>query len=242
MSDNHKKRKKSRRDEDEYAGDAPKKSLVDYSKVSARPDAVPRRSGPAEAPSTAGPPAAAAAPAKMSAQMEAVVRLMAGVEERTIAQKLADSNRPTWEQYKKDNEDKLNLEGVDQKKMEEYRRELDAERDKRLSRGTNHGSKKKKKRKKHSSSDDDSSSSEDDRKHKKKKHKKKKDRKRRKHRRRDSDSDSDSSSSDSENERKRKKKKKKKKSSKKDDNSGGESDGSHYRLSKFFNGESDSDD
>ena len=38
---------------------------------------------------------------------------MTGQEERTIAQKLADSNRPTWEQYKKDNEDKLNLEKTD---------------------------------------------------------------------------------------------------------------------------------
>jgi hypothetical protein len=55
----------------------------------------------------------------MSSQMEAVVRLISGREERTIAEKLADSNRPTWEQYKKDNQDKLNLDGLDQKKMEE---------------------------------------------------------------------------------------------------------------------------
>lgn len=116
MSD-HKKRKKSRKHDDHY-DDKPKSSLVDYSKVSARPDGAPlRRSGPAEAPSVSTGPqlppvgGAAAAPPKMSAQMEAVVRLMAGVEERTIAQKLADSNRPTWEQYKKDNEDRLNLDG-----------------------------------------------------------------------------------------------------------------------------------
>lgn len=238
MSDKHKKRKKSRRDEDDYA-DVPKKSLVDYSKVSARPGAAPRRTGPAEDPasSRAAPAAAAAAPAKMS-QMEAVVRLMAGVEERTIAQKLADSNRPTWEQYKKDNEDKLNLEGVDQKQMEEYRQELDKERDTRLARGTNHG--KSKKKKKRSKDDDSSSSDDEDRKRsRKKKHKKKKDRKKRKHRHKDSD-DSDSDSSESENDRKKKKRKKKKRS-KKDDNSGDDSDGSHYRLSKFFNGESDSE-
>jgi hypothetical protein len=54
--------------------------------------------------------------------MTAVMRLMAGMEERTISEKLADSNRPTWEQYKKDNEDKLNLAGVDQKKMDAYRK------------------------------------------------------------------------------------------------------------------------
>eukprot|EP00543_Licmophora_paradoxa_P014944 CAMPEP_0202467284 /NCGR_PEP_ID=MMETSP1360-20130828/71476_1 /ASSEMBLY_ACC=CAM_ASM_000848 /TAXON_ID=515479 /ORGANISM="Licmophora paradoxa, Strain CCMP2313" /LENGTH=42 /DNA_ID= /DNA_START= /DNA_END= /DNA_ORIENTATION= len=32
---------------------------------------------------------------KMSSQMEAVMRVMTGKEERTIAEKLADSNRPT---------------------------------------------------------------------------------------------------------------------------------------------------
>ena len=79
-----------------------------------------------------------ASSAKPSAQMTAVMRVMAGMQERTIAEKLADSNRPTWEQYKKDNEDKLNLSGADQKKMEEYRKELDAQRDKILSRGLNH--------------------------------------------------------------------------------------------------------
>ena len=56
---------------------------------------------------------------KVSAQMAAVMRVMAGQGERTIAEKLADANRPTWEQYKKDNEDKLNISGLDQKKMEE---------------------------------------------------------------------------------------------------------------------------
>jgi hypothetical protein len=54
---------------------------------------------------------------KMSSQMQAVVRLMTGQAEREpFRKKLADSNRPTWEQYKKDNHDKLNLEGVDQRK------------------------------------------------------------------------------------------------------------------------------
>merc|ERR1719506_29726 len=68
---------------------------------------------------------------------------MTGQQERTIAQKLADSNRPTWEQYKKDNHDQLNLEGVDVKKMAAYRAQLDKDRDKRLARGTQHHGKRK---------------------------------------------------------------------------------------------------
>ena len=242
------RRKKSRRDDgDDY--DAPRKtSLVDYSKVSSRPEAPHSRTG-----GESGTAAAAAAPApalapdgpKISSQMDAVMRLMAGREERTIAEKLNDPNRPTWEQYKKDNEDKLNLEGVDQKKMEEYRQELDAEREKRLKRGLNHGAKKKKKRKKHSSSSDDdddssSSSSDDRRRQKRKKHKKKKDRKKHKRRRDDSDSDSDASRSSVDDNKKRKKKKHRKKKSKKDDEE--DSDGAHYRLSSFFTAGSDDDD
>ena len=54
--------------------------------------------------------------------MDAVMRLMTGQEKRTIADKISDANRPTWDQYKKDNEDKLNITGLDQKKMEEYRK------------------------------------------------------------------------------------------------------------------------
>ena len=77
---------------------------------------------------------------KMSAQMDAVMRLMTGQESRTIADKISDSNRPTWDQYKETNADKLNLSGLDQKKMEEYRKQLDEEREMRLKGGTNHRS------------------------------------------------------------------------------------------------------
>jgi hypothetical protein len=175
----------------------------------------------------------AAAPQKMSSQMQAVVRLLAGQEERTLSEKLADSNRPTWEQYKKDNEEQLNLEGVDLKKMEEYRKQLDSERDQLLARGRNH-SKKKKKRRRDDDSDDESSDSESHRRHKK--HKKKKKRKH-KHSRRDDDSsdssDSDDSSDDKRRKHKRKHKKSKKKSKRKSSD-GEDSEGSHYRLSKFF--------
>mmetsp|Transcript_6365 Transcript_6365/g.9377 ORF Transcript_6365/g.9377 Transcript_6365/m.9377 type:complete len:188 (+) Transcript_6365:136-699(+) len=182
----------------------------------------------------------ASAPPKVSSQMEAVMRVMMGKEERTIAEKMADANRPTWEQYKKDNEDKLNLSGADQKKMEEYRRELDAERERILSRGSNHNKKKKSSKKKKKRKSDDSSNSdvsapdvEDDDRRKSKKNKKNKKRKR-KHRRRNSSSDDSSYESDEEGKqrKKRKSKKSKKKENQKDD---------RYRLSNFFNGGIDSD-
>eukprot|EP00980_Cylindrotheca_fusiformis_P006168 scaffold1319_cov126-Cylindrotheca_fusiformis.AAC.57 len=177
----------------------------------------------------------------MSSQMQAVVRLLAGQEERTIAQKLADSNRPTWEQYKKDNEAQLNLEGMDRKKMEEYRKQLDSERDQLLSRGRNHS---KGKKKRHGDGDSEDESSDSGRKHKKHKRQKKK-RKRRKQNDDSSDSnDSDSSSDDRRRKRRRKHKKHKKSKSKsrRKSSDGGDSDGSHYRLSKFFDqGKSDSD-
>jgi len=202
---------------------------------------------------------AAAPPRAVSSQMQAVMRVLAGQEERTLAQKLADPNRPTWEQYKKDNEDKLNLEGMDQKKMEEYRQQLDAERDKILARGTNHKPKKreekkkskskKKKRRQHSDSSDIESddSSDDDRKRKKSKKKRKKKHKKR-HRHRDgegsdsgTDDDKDDSSAsadtdDSSGHQKRKRKSKRKKKKRRKENGGDDSDGSHYRLSKFFEG------
>ena len=176
---------------------------------------------------------------KVSAQMAAVMRVMAGQGERTIAEKLADANRPTWEQYKKDNEDKLNISGLDQKKMEEYRKELDAEREKRLNRGLNHKddkkSSKRKKKKRHRYSDSESSdysSDEDDRRsRKRKKHRKKSSKhERKKHSRRyDSDSYSEDDRKKSSKHKKRKEKKRKRAS---DD---GSSSGDSYRLSSFFN-------
>lgn len=249
-SDHHKKKKKrSRRhdadDNDDYP-DAPRKSLVDYSKVSERPShpsvaSVPTTAGPsmtpASAPTTAPAPAEKAVP--MSSQMQAVVRLMTGQAERTIQEKLADSNRPTWEQYKKDNHDKLNLEGVDQKEMEEYRRELDTERDSRLARGTNHNNTKKKKKKRRQDdsssvdSDDDYSDESRRRRRKHKKHKKK-------HKRSKKEGDDDSANDSGDDSRRKRRKKKHKK--KRDEAGDGDSDGSAYRLSNFFTQGSDDDD
>lgn len=233
MSDHHRIKGPRRNGDDESV---PRKSLVDYSRVDSRPVGAIKGCNP-EMPAVPPNPTASASNAaapppgnRMSSQMEAVVRLMTGREERTIAEKLADSNRPTWEAYKKANEDKLNLEGMDHRKMEEYRRELDEQRDRILARGTNHTDKKKRNRNdQESSGDSDSDSRERRRKHRKR-HKKKHKRKRDKsHRDKDSDSDSEESR------RKRKKKLKKKKKEK----DGGESDGSHYRLSSFFKQGSD---
>jgi hypothetical protein len=184
-----------------------------------------------------------AAPQRMSSQMEAVVRLLSGKEERTIAQKLADSNRPTWEQYKKDNHDKLNLSGVDQQKMEEYRKELDEQREKLLAargngdKGRKNKKKEKRHRRKHMSSESDvsdDSSEEDERRHKARRKEKKR---KKKHSRRH-DNSSDESSSTSEGERK-KKKKRSKNSRIKDEE---QPEDNRYKLSSFFDNPEDKTD
>lgn len=254
--DHHKKKsKKRRRDRDDGDDDkVVRGSGVDYSKVADRhvddarfekhrqaASSTNQSTSTAAATSTTSPAATATQPAgKLSSQMTAVMRVMAGMEERTIKEKLADSNRPTWEQYKKDNEDKLNIEGLDQKKMDAYRKELDEQREKLLTRGTNHRdgkddnkksskkSKKKKKSRKSSryssgSSEDsyssDEYSSDDDR----------KSRKRKKHKRRSRKSSRYLDSSSDEDRKKKHKKKKSKKRQGKDDDSG-----DSYRLSSFF--------
>ncbi len=68
----------------------------------------------------------------MSSTFDAFQRMAAGLEGRKIADKISDPNRPTWEQYKKENEDKLDMVGSDVRKMVEYRAELDRERERKL--------------------------------------------------------------------------------------------------------------
>jgi DNA polymerase III alpha subunit (gram-positive type) len=70
--------------------------------------------------------------APTSSTFDAFKRMAAGLEGRTIAEKLADPTRPTWEQYKKENEDKLEIVGTDVKNMVEYRAQLDRDREKLL--------------------------------------------------------------------------------------------------------------
>ena len=86
---------------------------------------------------------------KTSATFDAFIRMETGKPERTIAEKINDPNRLTWEDYKVIKADKLDLAGVDQRKMMEYRKQLDEERERRLN-------KNKKKRKKDDGSDDES--------------------------------------------------------------------------------------
>ena len=239
-----KKSKRHRRDVDnDDGGIAARGSGVNYSKVADRhvdDDRFEKHrqggSAPAAAATTGLASAAASgtspAQPKVSAQMAAVMRVMAGKEERTIAEKLADSNRPTWEQYKKDNQDKLDIAGVDKKKMEAYRKELDQQREKLLTRGTNHQNekddrkakkKKKKKRRRqddrYSSESETSSYSSESRSHKRKKHKKK-------HKKPSSSS---------------KHKKKKPKKKKRDGDDGSSSSGDSYRLSNFFTSQGSDD-
>ena len=182
----------------------------------------------------------------MSSTFDAFQRMAAGLEGRTIADKISDPNRPTWEQYKKENEEKLDLVGNEVRKMVEYRAQLDKERDERLQRGTNHG--KKSKAISDSSEDDSSSDSESesgsdaadgskhkrkrkkDKKHKdkEKKHKKhKKDKKSKKKRRSD---DSDGSDGDND-----------KHSSRKKRDSGKSNEAGSMRLSDFMKSGYDSD-
>lgn len=71
----------------------------------------------------------------VSSTFDAFKRLAAGLDGKSLADKMNDPNRPTWEQYKKDNEDKLDMVGGDAKKMAEYRIQLDMDRAARLACG-----------------------------------------------------------------------------------------------------------
>ena len=104
----------------------------------------------------------------VSSTFSAFQRMAAGLEGRKIADKIADPNRPTWEQYKRENEDKLDLVGADVRKMVEYRAELDKERDRKLKRLSasesdhHHNKKDSKRRKKSSHRRHDSDNSDND--------------------------------------------------------------------------------
>ncbi|CAN0524005.1 unnamed protein product, partial [Ectocarpus sp. 12 AP-2014] len=72
-----------------------------------------------------------------SATYDAFMRMQTGQETRTIADKINDPNRVSWEQFRKDNADKLDIPGADRKKMVEYRAQLDKERESALAKGRN---------------------------------------------------------------------------------------------------------
>ena len=148
--------KKSSRDRD--GSNEPKRSLVNYSAISDR-QVGDKRFERERAYKISDQEKGAQSGPTMSSTFDAFQRMAAGLEGRSIADKIADPNRPTWEQYKKENEEKLDLVGNDVRKMVEYRAQLDKERDERLQRGTNHG---KKSKAISDSSDNDSSDSDSD--------------------------------------------------------------------------------
>lgn len=133
--------------------------------------------------------------APQSATMDALMRMMTGKDERTIADRIKDPNRPTWEQYKKENAVKLDLIGNGENEMKEYRKKLDAVREKKLA-GVSVTKKIKKKTKKRSRSlSSDALSREGER--RRSRHKNRRNKKKRKRRWRSSDSeDSDEGSND----------------------------------------------
>ena len=79
----------------------------------------------------------------------------------TIRDRFNDAARPDWETYKKANQARMDGTADQDTAMEEYRRQLDRERDQKLARGKDRGGakKKKKKRRHHASSSSDDSSS-----------------------------------------------------------------------------------
>lgn len=108
-----------------------------------------------------------------SATFDAFMRMASGKEGRTIADKISDANRPTWDEYRAKHEAALDMSGTALKKMAEYRKTLDAGRDATLAVGLNkatHG-------KATAAISDDDGSSTDGKKRKKGKHRKKKDKK-----------------------------------------------------------------
>lgn len=118
------KAKKSRRERD-YDDGMPRGVGVDYSRVADRHIDDKRYERQRQGTASDGPKGP-------SLVLDTLVRMQAGLEGRTVAQKIADPNRPTWEQYKKENEDKLDIAGSELKKMVEYRKQLDAERERKL--------------------------------------------------------------------------------------------------------------
>ena len=151
------------------AADCGTKAAAMASKRTIGPAGPPKDDTKQNAATAAGGAQGVPAPAQRSAAFDAVLRMQLGQDCRTINDKINDSNRPTWDQYKKDNEDRLNLTGADQKKMMAYRAELDAERARKLARASKtHASLR------DGSDDDDASADSDDRKKRKRKREKKK--------------------------------------------------------------------
>ncbi|CAH0477060.1 unnamed protein product [Peronospora belbahrii] len=175
------------------------------------------------------------ASAPLSSTMDAFMRMVTGKEERTIADRISDPNRPTWEQYKKENADKLDLGKDGEKEMKEYRKKLDSAREKRLAGSSSLKKRKKKHKKRSRSSSSDEISAEDEHGHSR--HKSRKKRKIHKRQRKSMDSDDSDMNFDDDRARRSKRSRKSKKLSLKTDRNASPSP---VRLSSFLHQSSNS--
>lgn len=174
MEDNKRKSKKER-EKDLRDDGFKKRSLIDYNAILDKPAEDKRFERERSVREQELSSSSSSKPSAATSTFDAFKRMAAGLEGRTLADKMADPNRPTWEQYKKDNEDKLDMVGGEAKKMVEYRAELDKERDRKLKEG---GAGKQSHAIEDSDEDESNNSEEKDRSHKhskskKEKHKKK---------------------------------------------------------------------
>ena len=190
------------------------------------------------APAVAAAAASAADGGSRSSTFDAFMRLAMGKDERTIADKINDPNRPSWSEFKLKHADKLDLEGAESKEMIAYRRELDAARDRLLEARRRERSGKRKGGGSGSDSDSHSDSDSDDSDDRRRRRRKKKKKKRRVE---DEGTLSDAGHG-SDHKAKKKKKKKKKKNKKKKDRAADGDDGP-VRLSSYLaSDESSADD
>mmetsp|Transcript_16428 Transcript_16428/g.62411 ORF Transcript_16428/g.62411 Transcript_16428/m.62411 type:complete len:203 (-) Transcript_16428:590-1198(-) len=159
---------------------------VDYSKLSDRrlEDNRFERYRDGNPSSSATAATAKAAGGGASATFDAFMRMATGGEQRTVRDFIDNPNRPTWETFKEQHKDQLDLAGAKTKEMMAYRQELDAARERMLAQ------KRREKRKRKRDDESGSEESEEDeargerkRKKEKKKKKKKSKKKKKKHRR-----------------------------------------------------------
>ena len=135
MSEDKKKTTKRDRAKEMRELEGPKGGLVNYDLVVDRPASDKRfiREQSYRSQTTSG---SSSSSGPVTSTFDAFKRMAAGLESRTLSDRLADNaNRPTWEQYKKDNESKLDLVGGEARKMIEYRAQLDMERERKLKHG-----------------------------------------------------------------------------------------------------------
>lgn len=132
---------------------------VDFSKLSTAPAEDKRFQRERAKESLSGPGTSAfSLTSKSSSTFDALKRMAVGLEGRTLAEKINDPNRLTWEEYKKVNESKLadNSGEANSLALAKYREELDRERERKLKEAKENS-----KRKRDAGFDNDNESSSD---------------------------------------------------------------------------------